>query len=406
MLYLLEMVFFSSADAVLWLLFNLWGILRHLVESIVFCILYLFVGRQPKNQPLLVVIGGGFAGALITKKLENRFSVTLVDNKDYFEFTPSVPHVLVDSAHVKRMHILHRDYLNTRKTVVINSHVTRIDSVKRMVEVAGRSGPGLPYDYLVVCTGSSYQLPFKARPGNVLLMATRATHITEYTTQLKKASSILVVGGGVVGVEVAGELVYRYPGKKIILVHSGQTLMNRTSDVTAKCRQYCEQYLRSAGVEVLLNRRLEDNDTLLYADVTIACTGISPNAAFLDKKFKNPQGFVQVTPSLRIVGMENCYAAGDVIASEEEKLAQAAEAHARIVVHNLRVAENIISASERTCQISGVAIPHRPMIVSLGPQRGSFIFLGWTINGLFPALMKTVVEWKVMTSYTWRRSLL
>ena len=33
----------------------------------------------------VLIIGGGFAGSIITKKLENKFDVTLIDSKDYFE---------------------------------------------------------------------------------------------------------------------------------------------------------------------------------------------------------------------------------------------------------------------------------------------------------------------------------
>ena len=38
----------------------------------------------------VVIIGGGFAGSVCAKKLEQDFKVTLVDTEDYFEFTPSI----------------------------------------------------------------------------------------------------------------------------------------------------------------------------------------------------------------------------------------------------------------------------------------------------------------------------
>jgi NADH dehydrogenase FAD-containing subunit len=47
----------------------------------------------------VVIVGGGFAGAYVAKALEDCFRVTLVDNKDYFEFTPSVLRTIVEPNH-------------------------------------------------------------------------------------------------------------------------------------------------------------------------------------------------------------------------------------------------------------------------------------------------------------------
>jgi len=38
----------------------------------------------------VVVIGGGFAGNQIAKRLQNKFNVLLIDTKDYFEYTPGI----------------------------------------------------------------------------------------------------------------------------------------------------------------------------------------------------------------------------------------------------------------------------------------------------------------------------
>jgi hypothetical protein len=41
-----------------------------------------------EHRPRLVIIGGGFAGALVAKRVERYFDTCLVDSKSYFEFTP------------------------------------------------------------------------------------------------------------------------------------------------------------------------------------------------------------------------------------------------------------------------------------------------------------------------------
>jgi apoptosis-inducing factor 2 len=42
---------------------------------------------------------------------------------------------------------------------------------------------------------------------------------------MESSQSILVVGGGSVGVELAGEIATDYPGKKVTLVHKGPRLL-------------------------------------------------------------------------------------------------------------------------------------------------------------------------------------
>ena len=58
----------------------------------------------------VVIIGGGFAGAYAAKHLENDFNVTLIDGKDYFEFTPSVLRTIVEPTHIKKIQVLHTHY--------------------------------------------------------------------------------------------------------------------------------------------------------------------------------------------------------------------------------------------------------------------------------------------------------
>ena len=70
--------------------------------------------NQKKN---LVIIGGGFAGSFVAKKLENKFNTVLIDNKDYFEFTPSILRSIVIPRHLKKIQILHRHYLKKSKII-------------------------------------------------------------------------------------------------------------------------------------------------------------------------------------------------------------------------------------------------------------------------------------------------
>jgi len=63
----------------------------------------------------------------------------------------------------------------------------------------------LAFDHLVICTGSSQSFPIK--DVEALTIEERRLRIIGEQNRIKSAESILVVGGGAVGVEVMGELV-------------------------------------------------------------------------------------------------------------------------------------------------------------------------------------------------------
>lgn len=54
----------------------------------------------------------------------------------------------------------------------------------------------------------------------------RIEEIEEFAQRLKMANRVLIVGGRTVGVEFLGEILEKYPEKEIILVHSGNNLLD------------------------------------------------------------------------------------------------------------------------------------------------------------------------------------
>src|SRR3989344_3270942 len=139
----------------------------------------------------IIIIGGGFAGSRAAQRLEKHFKVTLIDDKDYFEFTPSVPRVVIEPDHRKRIEVKHRDYL--KETTFINGTVKEVHEHSLTLV----DGKNITFDYLFICSGSKYSQPFKER--NVI-SSTRGFHLGAVHDQLVLAKKVLVVGGGPVGV--------------------------------------------------------------------------------------------------------------------------------------------------------------------------------------------------------------
>lgn len=324
----------------------------------------------------LVIIGGGFAGSYIAKKLEKRFDVTLIDTKDYFEFTPGVLRAVVEPRHLRKIQKLHSHYLHRSRIVV--GEVQKVDS--EAVYVKQRK---FAYDYLVISSGSRYELPFKEQN---LVVASRGEHLRNVHSELEKARSVILVGGGLVAVELAGEILDHYRGQKeITIVHSGERLIERNHDLSIA---YAEKYLQERGVEVLYEERVKDvvncscvteKGTEIKADMVFLCTGIKPNFEFLPSEWLAGRG-VSVDEHLMVRGTKNVFAAGDVTSIEEEKTAQTAEKQAEVVIENILNLEN---KKDFTKYVS----KKRPMLISLGKNAaiyddGKRVFSGWLVSWL------------------------
>ena len=338
----------------------------------------------------VIVIGGGFAGSAVAKELEKDFEVTLIDTKDFFEFTPGIMRAIVNSDYVKEIQVLHSRYL--RKANVVIGEVKRTD--EKNVRV---NGGGLGFDYLVICSGSRYESPFKEQK---VVIATRADNLKNRFEDLKKAKRVVIVGGGPVGVELAGEILDKYSDKELTIVHSGEKLIERNS---AKAIAYAERHLRKKGVRIIFGEKvvemkkgvcITDKGTKVKGDVVFLCTGIKPNYEFL-KDFDDvldERNHVKVNEFLQVNGFENIFAAGDITAIKEEKTAQNAEREAEIVVKNIR-------ALESGRELKKYESKRTPQVISLGKWDGIYDNGKIVITGVIPAFLK----WAVKKREMWKK---
>ena len=138
----------------------------------------------------IIIIGGGFTGTRCARKLEKKFSVTLIDCKPYFEFTPSVLRTILEPRHCKKIQRMHSDYLKMSDIIV--GKVTGINDKAIYLE----NGHKINFDYLIISSGSSYASPIKDAG---LIPTTRADKLANYHDDLEKAKNILIIGGGLVG---------------------------------------------------------------------------------------------------------------------------------------------------------------------------------------------------------------
>lgn len=200
--------------------------------------------------------------------------------------------------------------------------------------------------------GAQQPMPIRPLPCSSLddwRMALRDTH-----EDIKAASSILIVGGGSVGIEVAGEIQDLYPTKKITIVHWDVGLLHPSDSggntahtyvaprTNAKLGQALERQLLKRGVDVILCDRVDFvaakepgewggrpghlgrmkaiplvSGKTVDADFVFNSTGNKPNAQLVrdaDTTALTTNGYIAVDPFFKVRGHPEGILAGEYYA--------------------------------------------------------------------------------------------
>ncbi len=241
----------------------------------------------------MVVIGGGFGGIQVVKRLRDApVDVTLVDCRNFHLFQPLTYQVATGTLSPAEVtYPLRTLFGRARNVTVVMAEVTGFDLDARKV-LLDREGPADPppsldYDTLVVAAGSSYSYfgheEWREVAGEVkslesaisvrsrILTAFERAEIASDEEERRAALTFVIVGGGPTGVEIAGQIgelvrdtVPRYFKSlergtvRILLVEMAERLLGAFPESLAT---RAADDLRGLGVTPMLNRTVIDIDT-------------------------------------------------------------------------------------------------------------------------------------------------
>lgn len=173
------------------------------------------------SEKHVIILGGGFAGLACAKGLDDeRFRVTLVDRWNHHLFQPLLYQVATGGLAMTEIAQPLRSILSERKNVTtIMNEVTSIDVEARQVHLKDRV---LDYEFLVIAMGAKtsyfghpewepHTLGLKSLDDamairrKVLLAFEKAESSTD-PAEIERLLTMVVVGGGPTGVEMAGSL--------------------------------------------------------------------------------------------------------------------------------------------------------------------------------------------------------
>lgn len=210
----------------------------------------------------LVFIGNGMASMKciehIVKKQPERYSITIIGKEKHPAYNRiKLSSVLQKSESLSQIELKPKEWYTKHDiTIQTGETVVHIDTSRQLLMTEARRN--IPYDKLVIATGSSpHFLPIQGVPKKgVYAFRTIDDYEAIYADSLRYERAA-VIGGGVLGVEVAAGL--QIAGLKTTLIHHTDWLMQRQLDETAA--GLLSQQLSRKGIQVKTNAH------------TIACLG-------------------------------------------------------------------------------------------------------------------------------------
>ncbi|KAK4509158.1 uncharacterized protein ATC70_007508 [Mucor velutinosus] len=306
------------------------------------------------QQVSVVIIGGGFTGFTVASILDQmpRFYVTLIDTKDSFEYTPGIVKKIINPEQTSSLRVRHDAYVKNGRVII--GYAEDLANGGKSVTV---NGEVIYFDYLVVATGSAYSSQLKSTDTSSLY---RMSGLEESYLELLKARKVLIIGGGLVGCELASEISqHRFPGayskKDVTLVDSHTNVVNRSDP---RQQAVASKYLRDLGVTVVCNEKILDfdssNDNVylgssgrVYSgyDKVFIATGTRPNSNLFTSSVSDSSldncldawGRIKVKATLQIdhYKYDHIFAGGDVTNVVEEKTGYAATISGVCIARNI-----------------------------------------------------------------------
>jgi NADH dehydrogenase len=300
-----------------------------------------------KNVPHVVVVGGGFGGLEVARRLSRaNVRVTVIDRRNHHLFQPLLYQAATASLAPSEIAWPIRSLLRYANVTTLLATVVGIESVAQRVLLG--DGTTVPFDILVLGTGARHAYfghdewePYAPGLKTVedatairrrVLLAFEEAERAPDLDQRAKDLTFVIIGGGPTGVELAGTIAelardtlrkdfrtFDTRKARVLLVEAGPRLLPGFRDSLST---YALRALTRLGVEVRLgaavtnctSQGVEIGDQFVASDTILWAAGVaaSPAAEWLHAP-ADRAGRILVEPDLTVPSHPDIFAIGDTV---------------------------------------------------------------------------------------------
>ena len=329
-----------------------------------------------KNKKNIVVVGGGFAGVQLIKKLDKElFNVILLDKINHHQFQPLFYQVATSQLEPSSISFPFRKIFQKFNNVQIR--LTEVTAVDPQANTVQTSIGDFNYDYLVIAAGcktnffgnkvieeNAYTLKSTsdsiALRNHVLINFEKILYASK--DEQEALFNIVIVGGGPTGVELAGAfaeiknhiLPKDYPGidfskLRIMLIEGSNNTLNSMSDLAHSASR---MYLEKMGVEIHTKlvvknydgkiAELSNGEQIPTASL-IWAAGVTTNTlGGLSDSVYGHANRMKVDRTSLVSGYKNIYAVGDIAYMETPKYPKGHPQVANVAINQAKnLADNL-----------------------------------------------------------------
>jgi NADH dehydrogenase len=376
------------------------------------------VTAEPSER--IVIVGGGFAGVTLAQCLERRLpeqmEIVVLSAQNHLVFTPMLPEVVGRT--ISPLHVVVAGRELTRRTKWLEATVSGIDREKHEAHYVRRDGTStsIRYTHLVLACGSAANLekipgvasrgyPLKTVTdaivmGNDLIGNFDAAATEPEPEARKRLLTVVVIGGGFSGVEVAGHIadlmqaIHRfYPELKketlrVVILQKGKSLLPELHHQSLS--RFTLRKLRQNGIEVRLETTAKKADSIAVHLTTneqietgmIVCTvGTETHPLIKSLDLPLEKGRLKADSDMKVTGTTDLWTLGDCCFVPNAFNGRPCPATAQFAIQQARqLAENIGRVSEG---VSTKPFNFRPrgMLASIGHRNAVAVIYGVKLSG-------------------------
>lgn len=267
-----------------------------------------------------LIIGGGPAAFYATEAIRDRnktANIGIISDEDHLPYNrPMLTKSLLADMSGDQLAIADRQWFSDNNVLLLNDKVTAIDTAEKIVK--GTTG-SYHYDKLIYAAGAHcFVPPITGADQDHVVSIRNIADAEKVQSMVDKLNHVVVIGGGVMGLEAAWEL--KRNGIDVTVIEGAPGLLPKQLDDPASAM--LEKIVDEQGIHVETGAAtavITEKDVVLTdgrkfpADLVIMSTGMRPNTKLAEEAGIAVDKFVSVDTHMR-TNVQDVYAVGDCCA--------------------------------------------------------------------------------------------